>query len=339
VYVCSVLLSLLPCVEMAGVVITGRALVAAVAVVVAVLLGGAAEAQQLSPNFYSRTCPNLATIVRSGMASAVRTEPRMGASILRLFFHDCFVNGCDGSILLDDTSTFTGEKSAGPNANSARGFEVIDAIKTQVEASCKATVSCADILALAARDGVNLLGGPTWSVALGRKDSRTASQSAANSNLPGPGSSLATLISMFGNQGLSARDMTALSGAHTIGRAQCQFFRSRIYTERNINASFASLRQQTCPRSGGDANLAPFDVQTPDAFDNAYYQNLVSQRGLLHSDQELFNGGSQDGLVRQYSTNPSQFSSDFVSAMVKMGNLLPSSGTATEVRLNCRKVN
>ena len=86
------LLSLLPCVEMAGVVITGRALVAAVAVVVAVLLGGAAEAQQLSPNFYSRTCPNLATIVRSGMASAVRTEPRMGASILRLFFHDCFVN-------------------------------------------------------------------------------------------------------------------------------------------------------------------------------------------------------------------------------------------------------
>ena len=68
-----------------------------------------------------------------------------------------WLQGCDGSILLDDTSTFTGEKSAGPNANSARGFEVIDAIKTQVEASCKATVSCADILALAARDGVNLV--------------------------------------------------------------------------------------------------------------------------------------------------------------------------------------
>lgn len=110
----------------------------------------------------------------------------MGASILRLFFHDCFVNvclaslfpsflhrqltvadeetchllvsqGCDGSILLDDTSSFTGEKSAGPNANSARGFEVIDTIKSNVEAACKATVSCADILALAARDGVVLV--------------------------------------------------------------------------------------------------------------------------------------------------------------------------------------
>lgn len=65
--------------------------------------------------------------------------------------------GCDGSILLDDTSTFTGEKGAGPNANSVRGFEVIDAIKAQVEASCNATVFCADILALAARDAVNLV--------------------------------------------------------------------------------------------------------------------------------------------------------------------------------------
>ena len=183
------------------------------------------------------------------------------------------------------------------------------------------------------------LGGPTWSVPLGRKDSRTASQSLANANLPGPGSSLATLVSMFGTQGLSARDMTALSGAHTVGRLQCQFFRGRIYTESNINGSFAALRRRTCPRSGGDGNLAPFDAQTPDAFDNAYYQNLVARKGLLHSDQELFNGGAQDALVRQYSSNPSQFAADFVAAMVKMGNLLPSAGTRTEVRLNCRKVN
>ncbi|XP_047074060.1 peroxidase P7-like [Lolium rigidum] len=307
------------------------------AVVILSVLAGAANAQ-LSPNFYSTSCPGLAGIVRSGMASAVQTEKRMAASIVRLFFHDCFVNGCDGSILLDDTSTFTGEKNAGPNANSARGYEVIDAIKTQVEAACKATVSCADILALAARDGVNLVGGPTWNVPLGRKDSRTASQSAANSNLPGPGSSLATLISMFGNKNLSPQDMTALSGAHTIGRSQCQFFRNRIYTETNINASFATLRQGTCPRSGGDSNLAPFDVRTADGFDNAYYQNLVEQRGLLHSDQELFNGGSQDALVRQYSNTPSRFSADFATAMVKMGNLLPTSGTQ-EIRLNCRKPN
>lgn len=64
------------------------------------------------------------------------------------------LQGCDGSILLDDSATITGEKSAGPNANSARGFDVIDTIKSKVEAACSGVVSCADILAVAARDSV-----------------------------------------------------------------------------------------------------------------------------------------------------------------------------------------
>ncbi|CBI22008.3 unnamed protein product, partial [Vitis vinifera] len=144
------------------------------------------------------------------MVQAVIREPRMGASILRLFFHDCFVNGCDASILLDDTATFTGEKNALPNQNSVRGFEVIDTIKTRVEAACKATVSCADILALAARDGVVLLGGPSWTVPLGRRDARTANQSAANNDLPAPFANLSALISGFAAKGLNADDMTAL---------------------------------------------------------------------------------------------------------------------------------
>uniref|UniRef100_A0ACD6A112 Uncharacterized protein n=1 Tax=Avena sativa TaxID=4498 RepID=A0ACD6A112_AVESA len=134
--------------------------------------------------------------------------------------------------------------------------------------------------------------------------------------------------------------MTALSGAHTVGRARCLLFRGRIYgAETNINATFAAARQQTCPQTGGDGNLAPFDDQTPDTFDNAYYTGLVAQRGLLHSDQELFNGGSQDSLVRKYSGNGKIFAGDFAKAMVKMGGLVPAAGTPTEVRLNCRMPN
>lgn len=64
------------------------------------------------------------------------------------------MQGCDGSVLLDDTSSFTGEKTAVPNNNSLRGFDVIDSIKSQLEASCKQVISCADILAVAARDAV-----------------------------------------------------------------------------------------------------------------------------------------------------------------------------------------
>ncbi|KAK4487084.1 hypothetical protein RD792_006399 [Penstemon davidsonii] len=305
---------------------------------IVILLVGCANAQ-LSPNFYATTCPTLGVIVRNTMREAINRELRIGASILRLFFHDCFVNGCDGSILLDDTATFTGEKNAFPNRNSVRGFEVIDTIKTRVEAFCNATVSCADILALAARDGTNLLGGPTWQVPLGRRDAITASQSAANANLPAPTSSLAALISSFSAQGLSARDMVALSGSHSIGFAQCSSFRTRLYNDTNINPTFAANRRGVCPASGGDTNLASLDVQTPNRFDNNYYTNLITQRGLLHSDQELFNNGSQDSLVRFYSGNIAAFRNDFAAAMVRMGNISPLTGSNGEIRRNCRSIN
>uniref|UniRef100_A0A7N0RJA5 Peroxidase n=1 Tax=Kalanchoe fedtschenkoi TaxID=63787 RepID=A0A7N0RJA5_KALFE len=301
------------------------------------LLSCAANAQ-LTPDFYARTCPRLKFTVRDAMRQAVQREPRMAASILRLFFHDCFVNGCDGSILLDDTATFTGEQNAFPNRNSVRGFEVIDAIKARVEAACAATVSCADVLALAARDGVELVGGPSWRVALGRRDARTASQAQANSDLPSPFANLSTLISMFAAKGLNARDMTVLSGAHTLGFAQCSLFRTRIHNETNIDPSFAASRRLTCPLSGGDSNLAALDA-TPNRFDNSYYRKLVARRGLLHSDQELFNGGSQDGLVRTYSFNMAAFAGDFAAAMVKMGNISPLTGTAGEIRTTCGAVN
>jgi peroxidase len=296
---------------------------------------------QLSSTFYDKSCPAALSVVKAAVKQAVAKEQRMGASLLRLHFHDCFVNGCDGSVLLDDSSKITGEKTAVPNANSARGFDVIDTIKSQVEKSCSGVVSCADILAIAARDSVVELGGPSWTVMLGRRDSTTASLSGANTNIPPPTSNLTSLISLFQAQGLSTKEMVALSGGHTIGQARCVSFRAHIYNDADIDSTYATSLRSNCPNTTGtgDSNLSPLDYVSPTAFDNNYYIDLKSQKGLLHSDQELFNGGSTDSQVNTYSSNQNTFFSDFAAAMVKMGNINPLTGTSGEIHKNCRKPN
>ncbi|CAN6200270.1 unnamed protein product [Urochloa humidicola] len=308
---------------------------------VVLLAMASAAAAQLSSTFYDTSCPNALSTIKSAVTSAVNNEPRMGASLLRMHFHDCFVDGCDASVLLNDTATFTGEQGAIPNKNSLRGFTVIDNIKTQVEAVCNQTVSCADILAVAARDSVVALGGPSWTVLLGRRDSTNASKTNAESDLPGPNFSLSNLTQFFVNKGLNLTDLVALSGGHTIGQAQCRFFRDHIYNDTNINSTFASSLQGNCPSASGsgDANLAPLDAASSTTFNNDYFTNLVSQKGLLHSDQELFNGGSADSTVQSFASSASAFSSAFAAAMVKMGNISPKTGSQGEIRTSCSKVN
>ncbi|SPT16350.1 unnamed protein product [Triticum aestivum] len=305
-----------------------------ISLVVLVALATAASAQ-LSPTFYSVSCPGALAAIKSAVTAAVSSDPRMGASLLRLHFHDCFVQGCDASVLLSGN-----EQNAGPNAGSLRGFGVIDGIKAQVEAVCKQTVPCADILAVAARDSVVALGGPSWTVPLGRRDSTGANAGLANSDLPGPGSSRAQLEAAFLKKGLDTVDMVALSGAHTIGQAQCSSFRSRIYGgDTNINAAYAASLRANCPQSGGNGNLAPLDTTTPNVFDNAYYTDLLSQKGLMHSDQVLFNGDTTDNTVRNFASNPAAFSNAFTTAMIKMGNIAPLTGAQGQIRLSCSKVN
>ncbi|CAN6330177.1 unnamed protein product [Urochloa humidicola] len=305
------------------------------------LLLMAGTSAQLSTGFYSNSCPGVYDAVKSVMKAAIAREQRMGASILRLFFHDCFVQGCDASLLLDDTASFQGEKMARPNNGSVRGFEVIDDIKSAVENVCPGVVSCADILTIAARDSVVILGGPNWDVKLGRRDSTTASFSGANNNIPPPTSGHSNLASLFAAQGLSQKDMVALSGAHTIGLARCTNFRAHVYNDTNIDGSFARARQSACPGTSGsdDNNLAPLDLQTPTVFESNYYTNLVCKKGLLHSDQELVNGGSTDAQVQSYVSSQSAFFADFVTGIIKMGDITPLTGSNGEIRKNCRRVN
>ncbi|EXC24761.1 Peroxidase 54 [Morus notabilis] len=316
-----------------------------VTLISAFVVGGFA---QLTPTFYNETCPNVTSIVRGVIEGALQTDPRITASLLRLHFHDCFVIGCDGSLLLDNTATIESEKEAGGNNNSVRGFEVVDDIKTALENACPGTVSCADILAIAAEESVNLSSGPSWTVRLGRRDSLIANRTLANENLPSPFLTLDQLKANFLKQGLNTTDLVALSGGHTFGRAQCRFFSTRLYDfnstgspDPSLNTTLLQTLRQICPQGGNDSAVTNLDQSTPDVFDKKYFSNLLLENGVLQTDQELYSTSGADTapIVDAYSANQTAFFNSFVVSMIKMGNIGVLTATQGEIRSNCRKVN
>ncbi|XP_031132035.1 peroxidase 10 [Ipomoea triloba] len=301
---------------------------------------------QLDYLFYDQSCPNLDMIVRWGVWAAIRNDSRMAASLIRLHFHDCFVNGCEGSVLLDDTKGFKGEKNGLPNRNSARGFEVIDSIKADVEKACPSIVSCTDILTLAASYAVGMSGGPYWRVLLGRRDGLTASEEATK-QLPSPFESLKDITAKFSSQGLDLKDMVVLSGAHSVGFAQCFTFKRRLFNyqgsgkpDPTLESSFLSNLQTTCPNvDKSNTKLAPLDYQSAYRFDNSYYTNLVNNTGLLESDQALMANPQTADMVKYYSAYPYRFYMDFATSMVKLGNLGVLTGKDGQIRKICGSVN
>ncbi|XP_071740310.1 peroxidase 17 [Rutidosis leptorrhynchoides] len=303
----------------------------------------AAVTPLLQPGYYAKSCPHAELIVRDVMKKAMIREPRSGASVMRFQFHDCFVNGCDGSMLLDDTPTMLGEKLSLSNINSLRSYEVVDEIKEALETACPQTVSCADIIIMASRDAVALSGGPNWEVKLGRKDSLTASQQDADDIMPSPRANATTLIDLFARFNLSIKDLVALSGSHSIGNGRCFSIVFRLYNQSGsgrpdptIEPMYRQKLDKLCPPDG-DGNVTGDLDFTPRIFDNQYFKDLVNGRGFLNSDETLYTYPLTREYVRRYSQNQSEFFKDFVEGMIKMGDL--QSGRPGDVRKNCRVVN
>ncbi|PKH62911.1 hypothetical protein CRG98_050264, partial [Punica granatum] len=186
-------------------------LVALAIAALCVVMGFRSGVAELEGDFYEDSCPNASAIVRRVLEQAQQRDVRIGAKLIRLHFHDCFVQGCDGSILLVNAEGIASEQDARPNVNSTAGFEVVDDMKAALENACPGVVSCADILAIASQVAVSLAGGPSWEVELGRRDSRTANRDEANTAIPSPVDSLANMTSKFAAVGLDSTDLVALS--------------------------------------------------------------------------------------------------------------------------------
>ncbi|XP_022762423.1 peroxidase N1-like [Durio zibethinus] len=302
------------------------------------------QGQGIRVGFYSRTCPRAESIVRSTVQSHFQANPKIAPGLLRMHFHDCFVHGCDASILIDGPNT---EKTAPPNLL-LRGYEVIDDAKTRLEAACPGVVSCADILALAARDSVVLTSGRSWQVPTGRRDGRV-SLASDTSNLPGFMESIDSQKQKFAAFGLNTQDLVALVGGHTIGTSACQVFRYRLYNftgngpDPTIDSTFVSQLQSLCPENGDASRRVDLDTGSGNRFDTSFFTNLRNGRGILESDQKLWTDATTRPIVQQFlgvrGLQALNFNVEFGRSMVKMSNIGVKTGTEGEIRRVCSAIN
>nr|GMC52193.1 peroxidase 64-like [Ipomoea batatas] len=298
-------------------------------------------AYALSSNYYDQTCPKAESVITGVVKKAMLNDKTVPAALLRMHFHDCFIRGCDGSVLLKSSGGNKAEKDGPPNI-SLHAFYVIDEAKKQVEKACPGVVSCADILALAARDAVALSGGPQWDVPKGRKDGRI-SKATDTRQLPSPTFNISQLRQNFAQRGLSMEDLVALSGGHSLGFSHCSSFQNRIHNfdksndvDPSLKASFAASLRKVCPVHNKVRNAGATMDSSSATFDNAYYKLLLQGKSLFSSDQALITTPKTKALVSKYANSQQEFYDAFAKSMIKMSSI---AGNGQEIRSDCRFVN
>ncbi|XP_050213548.1 peroxidase 60 [Mercurialis annua] len=297
---------------------------------------------QLQFGFYKNKCSfDVESIVRNVVQIKYFNDTTLVAALLRMQFHDCFVHGCDASLLLDGDNS---EKTAPPNLT-VRGFEVIDAIKAAVEFFCPGIVSCADIIAIATREAVFLAKGGWYNVETGRRDGFISK--AADVDLPAPNITVSDSIAAFAKRNLDATDMVYLLGGHTVGIAHCFLFQDRLYNYKNTNQPdpnmdlvLLNMLRDKCPQNSDGSNTTFLDQNPSSSFivDSSYYQQLQQKKGILQIDQDLASDPNTKSTVENIG-NGNSFSFNFGLAMIKLGAVDVLTVDQGEIRRSCRSVN
>ncbi|KAF9690011.1 hypothetical protein SADUNF_Sadunf01G0151600 [Salix dunnii] len=225
--------------------------------------------RSLEYDFYRDSCPQAERIIRRVVHELHKVNSSVAPALLRLVFHDCFIEGCDASILLDAAIGIDSEKDSPPNKN-LKGFDIVDKIKSEIEMVCSGVVSCADIVALAAREGVVQAGGPFYPLYTGRRDSVRSFRDLAASELPSPSGDLSETLASFASRGFDERETVSLLGGHSIGVIHCKFFQNRLYNfgrtnkpDPSLNAGFLNLLRSRCNGSSSSMVASPTSPPSP----------------------------------------------------------------------------
>lgn len=300
---------------------------------------------QLSPSFYAQSCPGVELAVRDVVRSASLLDPSIPGKLLRLVFHDCFVEGCDASVLIQGSGT----ERTDPANLSLGGFNVIDAAKRLLEVVCPATVSCSDIIVLAARDAVVFTGGPAVPVMLGRRDGLVSLASNVRRNIIDTGFSVDAMAASFTAKGLTLDDLVTLSGGHTIGSAHCNTFRERFQVangsmapvDGSMNTDYANELIRACSANGTVSAGTAVDCDSGSAsvFDNRYFANLLEGRGLLRTDAVLVQNATTRAKVAEFAQSQDGFFASWADSYARLTGLGVKTGADGEIRRTCSSVN
>ncbi|XP_043725459.1 peroxidase 41-like [Telopea speciosissima] len=323
-------------------------MVGAAALPLFILLFISLTESKLTTNYYQKTCPQMEQIIEDIVITKQINNPSTAAGTLRLFFHDCMVDGCDASVIITSTPSNKAERDHDLNLSlSGDAFDVIVRAKTALELSCPGIVSCADILALTTRNLVSMVGGPRYEVRLGRKDGFVSLASHADGNLLHSTATVSEQIDLLVSKGFSVQEMVALIGAHTIGFAHCKEFAQRIFnyskdsqTDPTLNPRFAVGLRNACANYEKNPTMAIFfDIISPGKFDNMYFQNMPRGLTLLQSDNALLLDPRTRPFVLKYASDQVAFFNDFSHAMQKLSILHVKTGHEGEVRRRCDSFN
>ncbi|XAR50637.1 Peroxidase [Bertholletia excelsa] len=332
------------------------------------------NAASLKYDYYRESCPQAEDLIRSTIHRLYRARSGVAPALLRLVFHDCFIEGCDASVLLDAIDGIESEKESPPN-ETLKGFDLIDIVKSELEAACPGVVSCADIVVLAARESVILAGGPFYPLRTGRRDSTLSFSEVASYELPSPQDDLPKTIALFASRGFTQSETVSLLGAHSIGTIHCKFFLNRLYNfdgtyepDPALDSEFLNLLRSRCNNSltpspsffppsspsGSPQSSSSLEDSTSSSsqgvgmemdyqgkgsgFGTAYFRGLLQARGILYVDQQLTAGEETETWVRAYASDDSLFRRDFALAMMKLSNLRVLTAPMGMVRTSCSKV-
>ncbi|KAE9609279.1 hypothetical protein Lal_00020372 [Lupinus albus] len=301
-----------------------------------------AVSASLSFNFYADSCPTAEFLIRNTVTSSSSNDPSIPGKLLRLAFHDCFVEGCDASLMLEGNNT----EKTDPGNRSVGGFSVIESAKRVLELFCPGTVSCADIIALAARDAVEIAGGPMIPIPTGRRDGMVSVASNVRPNIVDTSFTMDEMVNIFSNKGLSLLDLVVLSGAHTIGAAHCNTFRDRFQEDsmgklidKTIDSSYANELKKQCPSGDMASVTVNIDPQTSMVFDNQYYKNILVHKGLFQSDSVLLNDDSTRKFVEDFANDQELFFESWGQSFMKLTSVGVKTGDEGEVRRICGATN